>query len=318
MKIMQLKLSVTLVVVLSAFHIQFAFTQDDTFPNIYKITDRIQIDGEVDARWNEAEAHNLIYMINGSNYPSAADCSGYFKALWMSDSLYLLMHATDDIVGTGSANAWENDGFEVYFDMDNSKDTVYMEDNYQFRFNLNSNDITGENGPDSYDPPDVPFAIQHYPEHYNILEAVFPLVELGMEPPVAGRYMGFDVQILDNDGSGRECAMAWNNNEHEAYFNPSKMGTVLFSDANLPTLIEALNQHYKFYPNPVNDRLTIESNKAIGKLRILSVDGRLIDEADFVAGPVQSVNLSWLQKGLYFIEVTGELGETEILQIIKN
>jgi len=62
---------------------------------------------------------------------------------------------------------------------------------------------------------------------------MFPLVKLGMEPRGEGRYMEFDMQIMDNDGSVREVALAWNNNEHEAYLNPCKMETIFLSSATI-------------------------------------------------------------------------------------
>jgi hypothetical protein len=297
---------------------QLVSAQEDTIPHILQSGIPAVIDGQIDELWNAVESHDITYMINGTNYPSTEDCSGYFKAVWMSDSLYLLIRSTDDIIGTSSGNPWENDGFEVYFDMDNSKDTVYQEDNYQFRFNLNSDDITGEDGPDSYNPPDVDFEIASYPEHYSILEVVFPLVELGMVPEISGKYLGFDVQILDNDGHGREVAMAWNNNEHEAYFNPSKMGTVLISEEMIPLALEPNSFSHNLYPNPANTYIIFESNARIEFASILSPDGRLIQK--IIADPHinQTIDVSMLKKGLYFLVLNIQSGQKEIFTFVKE
>jgi hypothetical protein len=139
-----------------------------------------------------------------------------------------------------------------------------------------------------------------------------------MEPEIAGRYMGFDLQILDNDGSGREAAMAWNNNEHEAYFNPSKMGTVQFNSEIITNSFTAVSRHYSLYPNPVEDILVLESDISISTIRIISVDGRFISEANCDQSFSQRLDLSQLKKGLYFIEIIGESDQKEIFKFIKE
>jgi hypothetical protein len=296
---------------------QFIYAGNDTIPHIKNIPGSVVIDGNMDEIWNSLDSYAITYLINGLNYPSASDCSGYFKACWNNDSLFLMIYGIDDVISTNSANPWENDGFEVYFDMDNSKDTVYKKDNYQFRFNLNSSDITGTNGNIDYNPPTVNFAIKSYPEHYSILEVVFPLVELGMAPSVNNKYMGFDVQILDNDGAGREAAMAWHNNQHEAYFNPSKMGTVYISSE----IISSVNSNsltYKIYPNPVRDYLNIASDLNFNDITIRSIDGKicLVKRFDNVCN--QTIDLSKLNPGIYFLKINYASNKKDQIKIIKN
>jgi hypothetical protein len=296
---------------------QFLFADNDSIPIIKNIHTTVGIDGIMDAIWNDLEPNAITYMINGSHFPTQSDCSGYFKSYWNNDSLFLLVYAIDDIIGTGSANPWENDGFEIYFDMDNSKDSVYKEDNYQFRFNLNSSAITGTNGNINYTPPTVNFAIKSYPEHYNILEVVFPVVELGMPTEIHDKYLGFDVQILDNDGSGREAAMAWNNNEHQAYLNPGKMGTIFISSE----IMSSVNNNSiasAIYPNPASDRLFIKSETGICKIKMISADGKLCIEKDLnnITNPVLDINQ--LISGLYLIEITYTSLKKDLIKVIKK
>jgi len=289
--------------------------QEET--DILKLNSTIAIDGAIDEVWNLFDAHPLLYMIDGETYPDSADCSGYFKACWKEDSLFVLLFAVDDIIGTSSPNAWENDGYEIYFDMDNSKDEEYQDDNYQFRFNVGSSDVTGREGLNSYDPPDVDFAIITYPENYRILEVVFPLVEFGKAQPIAETYVGFDCQILDNDGSGREVALAWNNNEHEAYFNPSKMGTIYLSNNTVNSLpVNTLS--FNVYPNPVKSTLYIHSDIRLKEIKILSVDGRICMIKQIDDEQLYSIPLNDLTPGIYLVHIITVQHQKEIQKIIKT
>jgi hypothetical protein len=310
-------MKILITVFVFVFTTHFVFAENDSIPLIKNIRTNIGIDGIMDEIWNSVESNAITYLINGAHYPGPSDCSGYFKAYWNNDSLYLMVYAIDDIIGTNSVNPWENDGFEVYFDLDNSKDTVYKADNYQFRFNLNSFAVTGTNGNIDYNPPNINFKIKSYTENYNILEAVFPLVELGMIPEISDKLMGFDVQILDNDGAGREAAMAWHNNEHEAYLNPSKMGTVFISSEVLSSVnTDAIS--FKIFPNPAKDNLSIESDFPVSKIRLLSVDAKLCFEKTDLNENKLTLDIRSLDSGIYFMEISYTTLKKEFIKIIKK
>lgn len=70
----------------------------------------------------------------------------------------------------------------------------------------------------------------------------------------------------------------------------------------LSTEEESLATQFKAYPNPANDRITIElPMNASGVLRMISVQGKLEKEIN-VVHPVMQIDLLELSNGLYFLE----------------
>lgn len=289
-------------------------SDDTTIVQIMNIGEEIIIDGRADQTWESIPSNPITHMIDGNDYPLTEDCSGYFKAFWARDSLFVLIHAIDDITGNNADNPWENDGYEIYLDLDNSKDEEYKEDNYQFRFNVNSNDITGREGLNDWSPPAVDFAIFIEEGEYRNLEVVFPLLSLGMQKPTGNQLMGFDCQILDNDGAGREAALAWNNNQHEAWFNPSMMGTVELVGGS--TIREEIYRDKIIcYPNPVSDVLIIEALMPMNKVSIFSVKGQLqLEKTGFTNGRV-ILNLQHLSAGYKLIKIVFEDRSTKTMKV---
>jgi hypothetical protein len=72
------------------------------------------------------------------------------------------------------------------------------------------------------------------------------------------------------------------------------------------------------YPNPVTDRLTIQSDKKLKSIRLLSVDGKMMNDVP-VTNPEnqQVIDFDRYPKGIYFIEVGFNDGETVTRKIIK-
>ena len=72
------------------------------------------------------------------------------------------------------------------------------------------------------------------------------------------------------------------------------------------------------FPNPVTDRLTIQTDKKIKSIRLLSVNGQLINEVP-VTSPEsqQTINFNRYPKGIYFIELGFDKGVTVTRKVIK-
>jgi uncharacterized delta-60 repeat protein len=66
-----------------------------------------------------------------------------------------------------------------------------------------------------------------------------------------------------------------------------------------------LGQEFTVYPNPASDKLYLESttNKAIEKINLIDISGKTIP-IDFFSG--NSIDISKLQKGIYFLNVFSE------------
>ncbi|KFC18781.1 beta strand repeat-containing protein [Chryseobacterium sp. FH1] len=67
------------------------------------------------------------------------------------------------------------------------------------------------------------------------------------------------------------------------------------------------------YPNPVNDVLTVSSDKKVNQISVYNVGGQLIQEAK----NSNVINLTKLSSGVYFVKTTIE-GKVEMTKVIKK
>lgn len=79
---------------------------------------------------------------------------------------------------------------------------------------------------------------------------------------------------------------------------------------------------FTVYPNPVTDRLTVQNNKDAGDgaaLRVLDVSGKEVMTGVMDAGLQQSsLDVSALNTGMYFLELTNSTGNTQVVKIVKE
>jgi hypothetical protein len=106
------------------------------FATIPYVDTKITVDGYADDIWSFVEENPITFLIDGKDYPSDSDCSGYFKAFWNRDTLYVLIFALDNKLYTGDRTVYLNDGFEIYLNIDHTKDTVYTDNCYQHQRSL--------------------------------------------------------------------------------------------------------------------------------------------------------------------------------------
>ena len=111
-------------------------------------------------------------------------------------------------------------------------------------------------------------------------------------------------------------------NEDWAFQNWTENGTVVAEEKTF-TFIATANRNFvanlmytegvgeqngskaSIYPNPVNDKLTIEAQGAIGTVEIYNLMGALVYSQKGCANKVE-INTSDLQSGIYFIRMTND------------
>jgi len=72
------------------------------------------------------------------------------------------------------------------------------------------------------------------------------------------------------------------------------------------------------YPNPVTDHITIQAEKKIINIRLISANGRLLNEIPLTTPDYQqSVDFNKYPKGIYFVELRFDKGATVTQKIIK-
>lgn len=287
------------------------------YANIPIINKSITIDGIIDTVWEQVIEVDVTSLIVGTIKPDSSDCSGYFKAFLNDSLLYVMIQALDDTLYTSDPVVYENDGFEIYLDVENLKEDEYSDHCYQFRFIPGNTEITGRWGLNVWTPPTVDFAIKVDTGKGRTIEAVFPLIELGRVSPLNdGQKIGFEVEILDNDGAGRDYVLSWNKNDHMAWYTPSKMGTLEFD--GLTALVDQEAQLIKIYPNPATDLMSVESDKAIKTWSLLTTQGQLITCSNLVQATKFSINLGNLDHGLYILKTTDISGNQSSYKILKK
>jgi len=212
------------------------------------------IDGVADAMWNNFPIEYITHMV--SNYTveyDSVDLSGSFKAYWDADALYILGKVKDDLLippVPSSASDYNNDYFEVYIDGDNSKNrlpegagwdkTAYDNNDSQIRFVYQTDSVSGGAGwlPNHQAAKDL-VEVKEVTEADNLsytIEMRIPWTAIGdtIINPKPGMKIGFDVQLGDNDGVGRDREMAWKTYSDDVYHNPALFGTFeLLEDGTL-------------------------------------------------------------------------------------
>ena len=75
--------------------------------------------------------------------------------------------------------------------------------------------------------------------------------------------------------------------------------------------------NFSIYPNPASSTLFISNSKGInGSVKLMGIDGKLLLQTQLSGASLQSMNISELQKGMYFLTIqSGEKFTNKIIQI---
>ena len=216
------------------------------------VTQPIQVDGQVEERWNTAQWQPVQHLIFGSRTDST-DFSAKFKVLWDYDNLYLLVRVFDDSkVRDSGSDFYQDDDLEVYLDTDNSKNDYYDDDDFRYRFTYQDSQIAEKaHGAIS----GVHSEIVLLDDGYRI-EINFPWKTLNCTA-LSEKVIGFEIQLNDDDNGGtRDAKLAWWGTSDVAYAHPSAFGALkLKGDPTGIRPIEATIRNFALlpnWPNPFN------------------------------------------------------------------
>ncbi len=214
----------------------------------------IVIDGVKDGVWVTAPTYPIANAVAGAG--SNTGCSGSWQALWDSTNLYVFVDVNDETLNRDSSGNWNDDSVEVFVDIHNDKATSYVAgaDDYQYRFNW-ERDKPGSVGADHGDVTGIDFRVVTTANGYAV-EAAMPWTLLFQDKggPSIGDFMGFEVQINDDDNGGdRDNQLDWFSTGNNAWSNPSTIGTVTLAPGNAPIAVD---------PKPA-DKATDVSREAV-------------------------------------------------------
>lgn len=92
-------------------------------------------------------------------------------------------------------------------------------------------------------------------------------------------------------------------------------------DTTTTAVADVANQHYRLFPNPVSDHLTIElHDNNVANAQIFSIEGKLLQEKQWSAIDQQvTLDVQALPKGVYLLVLSNQKGEKKwIEKLIKN
>lgn len=202
-------------------------TPDGVF-QIYKADYAPTIDGEMDPIWWTASHERLGHMNADDAAPPDGylDCYATARVMWDEENLYIFAKIVDDEISSTSANSWENDSFEVFWDGDNSKAEAFDGvDDLQGR-------IEYQDGADAtlYDtcPAGTVGAVADWENPAGdafgwAVEAAFPLAALSIDPS-AGTVFGFELQLNERDNETRENMYRWWGLNNDTWNSPDLWG----------------------------------------------------------------------------------------------
>lgn len=184
----------------------------------------ITIDGDIDAAWADANT------IDVNTYSMGNGATAVSKMLWDENYLYVLTEVTDPVLSVASANAYEQDTVEVFFDENNHKSTSYETDDIQCRVNYeNEKTVTDGRSTDAFLSGAKKTATGY------IVEVAIPHT---IDAFHSNQIVGFDVQVNDDrTGDGKRTSIAnWNDLSGMGYTDPSGFGVLKLIGTDTPVV----------------------------------------------------------------------------------
>ncbi|MCZ4319223.1 T9SS type A sorting domain-containing protein [Aequorivita viscosa] len=93
----------------------------------------------------------------------------------------------------------------------------------------------------------------------------------------------------------------------------------IFKDPNLLGLTDInISTTVSLYPNPVQDKVTVQTNKIMNSIHVYGISGSLLKEALSVNTKTFNLNISNFSNGIYFVNVVFEDGTKTVQKLIKQ
>ena len=188
--------------------------EQPAYAEAVKTEETITIDGEIEDAWENANT------IDVDNYSLGSGATGVSRMLWDENYIYILTEVTDSYLTNASANAYEQDTVEVFFDENNNKSSSYESDDIQVRVSYTGDKtVTDGLSTDAFE------SAASITDTGYIVEIAIPYTITNF---TADQIVGFDVQVNDDaDGDGSRDSIAnWNDLSGMGYTDPSGFGVL--------------------------------------------------------------------------------------------
>lgn len=163
------------------------------------------------------------------------------------------------------------------------------------------------NGAFTADPAADPFATGDYT---NLLVAVNPFLDLTSYPTTWTQY-SYTVAGLSGPTDVKFAFRYFVTDGGTNGSNSDIIGIDTFSvDRPTATTQDFFASNFSIQPNPVNDvfTLTAKNGSAIENIKVIDINGRVVNEINVSGSESIQVNVSDLNSGVYFVKVQSELG----------
>ena len=192
----------------------------------------IVIDGTKEGGYT-GDTYNITKpVLNPVDDPS--DLSAQWTTLWDSAYLYFYVEVTDDDRRNDSEAWYEDDGIEIYIDADNSRDSTYGANDFQYAIGWNNENLVEEISKGATDGTEA--AVVDTDGGYRV-EVAIPWSTLGITPADSAR-LGVDIHVNDDDEGGlRSSKIAWQAQQDDSYRYPYLFGEAVLQSVNPPPAI---------------------------------------------------------------------------------
>ncbi len=180
----------------------------------------------VTIRKNRGKGQRISTLINGTiNDPR--DLSAVWSSSWDEENLYVWVNVQDDRLVKDSSKPWADDSVEIYIDADGSRKSSYDGHNdFQLTYRVNDRKLSVSSNSASQHIQGVKQKIIKQKNGYQLATTI-PWKALKVKP-FAGKKVGFEVQVNDDDtGNNRDAKLSWNANSDAAWKNPQMFGQLV-------------------------------------------------------------------------------------------
>ena len=140
-------------------------------------------------------------------------------------------------------------------------------------------------------------------EEYDMFDAVYFYDYLGFE---VGFYQPFSYEITEESSSLKKLTITNTNDDKAVYYSQ----TLSIQD------VDGFGK-VKLYPNPSQNKFSIESDLSLDIIKIYNQLGQLVEKFD-VKDTQSSYDISTLSTGLYFIELSSVDGKKTVKKLVKQ
>jgi hypothetical protein len=141
-------------------------------------------------------------------------------------------------------------------------------------------------------------------EEYDVFEAIyfndfFGSIEVGF-------YQPFSYEITEESSTLKKLTITNINNDQAIYYSQTLSNQDMDGFGTV-----------KLYPNPAQNKFSIESDVDIKQIKIYNQLGHVVLEFDDIK-PQPSFNISVLSKGIYFVELSSVQGKKTVKKLVKQ